>query len=503
MRKQSKGDGNGWRIIGLLLTLCVTLLVSSNLPSSVSASIKTNAQIQLKSEESRGLSFRDVANHWAQQTITWGTKHHIVAGYEDGTFKPNRVVTEAEFLVMLLKAYPDQKLPVTAGAVWYDQYFKYASLQNWSILGKKIGDTHQFNRGQVAQLIASTQGQDLDRAASIQFLLDNGLASGKTSQSTAGFGANDRLTRAEALQLIRNLKDKQVPLKKAPGKKSEFQVRGIAIGDSEQKVLDTLGQPARKDASEYAFKWYIYNQDYSQYAQIGIQNQKVVALYSNSGAWSSKQGITVGSTPASVKAAYGEPLDYLEKGNTRFLVNGSEDEYGYYLIDNTYTTLFFDVHHDRSVTAVLIMDKKVEESLMDFYGTSSSELVKSYELQIWDMVNAIRTRMGKSPLAWDDLASASSKKHSKDMAVNGFFHHTNLKGESPFERMEKEGIRYMLASENIATGQRNAIFVHEGWMNSLGHRQNVLGDVTRLGTGVYFGGEYDVYYTQNFYTPMP
>lgn len=71
----------------------------------------------------------------------------------------------------------------------------------------------------------------------------------------------------------------------------------------------------------------------------------------------------------------------------------------------------------------------------------------------------------------------------------------------PFDRMEKAGIFYRAAGENIAVGYRNAVSAHEGWMNSPGHRENILGDYEYIGVGIVFGGEYQVYYTQDFYTP--
>ncbi|MFM1655740.1 CAP domain-containing protein [Brevibacillus sp. B_LB10_24] len=73
--------------------------------------------------------------------------------------------------------------------------------------------------------------------------------------------------------------------------------------------------------------------------------------------------------------------------------------------------------------------------------------------------------------------------------------------KSPFDRMKKDGIIYKQASENIAAGQTSAIFAHESWMNSAGHRKNILGDYSRLGVGMSFGGTYSTYYTQNFYQP--
>ena len=66
--------------------------------------------------------------------------------------------------------------------------------------------------------------------------------------------------------------------------------------------------------------------------------------------------------------------------------------------------------------------------------------------------------------------------------------------------MEKVGITYITAGENIASGQFSSIFAHEALMNSPGHRKNILGNYKYIGVGVDFGGRYKIYYTENFYT---
>ena len=60
------------------------------------------------------------------------------------------------------------------------------------------------------------------------------------------------------------------------------------------------------------------------------------------------------------------------------------------------------------------------------------------------------------------------------MLDNNYFDHINKQGETPFDRMEKEGVKYISAGENIASGQFNAIYAHEALMNSKGHRKNIL-----------------------------
>ncbi|PZE19616.1 CAP domain-containing protein [Paenibacillus xerothermodurans] len=139
--------------------------------------------------------------------------------------------------------------------------------------------------------------------------------------------------------------------------------------------------------------------------------------------------------------------------------------------------------------------------MSSFYPEASSTLVSAYERQSFDLANAARAKLGMSPFAWDDRIAGTARKHSQDMAANDFFDHNNLQGASPFDRMKRDGIKIRAAAENIAAGQTSAIFAHHGWMNSEGHRKNLLSDIKRLGVGVAFGGSMSIYYTQNFYTP--
>ena len=63
-----------------------------------------------------------------------------------------------------------------------------------------------------------------------------------------------------------------------------FQVlnfKNIKIGDKKSDVISNLGDPSRIDYSEYNFKWYVYNEDLNKFAMVGIEDDNVVALYSN------------------------------------------------------------------------------------------------------------------------------------------------------------------------------------------------------------------------------
>jgi uncharacterized protein YkwD len=118
------------------------------------------------------------------------------------------------------------------------------------------------------------------------------------------------------------------------------------------------------------------------------------------------------------------------------------------------------------------------------------------------LTNAERAATGCKALTWDSRLAAAAQKHSQDMRDRDYFSHNSLDGRSPFERIKAEGYSYRMAAENIAAGQPNPTAVVDAWMNSAGHRANILNcGLAQLGVGVAKGGSYGVYWTQDFGTP--
>ncbi|WP_051003982.1 CAP-associated domain-containing protein [Gottschalkia acidurici] len=266
----------------------------------------------------------------------------------------------------------------------------------------------------------------------------------------------------------------------------EFTFHGITIGTSESILLSTLGNPDRIDESKYGFKWYIYNNNYYNYIQVGVDEGIVRGVYSNAGNWVSKSGVEIGSSRYEVEKLY-KPF-----------FAGSKDYASEFIIDKNNVVIFFDKYNSENVTSILILDGSLD---YETYPKESKELQKSLELQLFDLSNAIRVRNGKQPFSWNSQIAATARRHSADMANKDYFSHDNKNGNSPFDRMENDYINFSLAGENIAAGQPDPIYAHEELMNSKDHRVNILGDFDRLGIGVAFGGSYHIYYTQNFYTP--
>ncbi|MFD5553997.1 CAP domain-containing protein [Streptomyces sp. NPDC127068] len=121
----------------------------------------------------------------------------------------------------------------------------------------------------------------------------------------------------------------------------------------------------------------------------------------------------------------------------------------------------------------------------------------SPETQVVALVNRERAKVGCQPVSADAGLARLAEDFSQDMAARGFFDHTDPDGDSPWDRAEAAGISD-LGGENIARGQADAAAVMAAWMDSPGHRANILNcDFKTLGVGAHFasGGPW---WTQNF-----
>jgi uncharacterized YkwD family protein len=122
--------------------------------------------------------------------------------------------------------------------------------------------------------------------------------------------------------------------------------------------------------------------------------------------------------------------------------------------------------------------------------------VSAYVQQVIDLTNAERSKNGLPALKHDSQLSGVAQKKSVDMAQNNYFSHTSPTYGSPFDMMRDMGVSYKSAGENIAQGQRTPQEVVTAWMNSEGHRKNILSaNFTHIGVGYEKSGNH---WTQMF-----
>ncbi|MGD7043936.1 CAP domain-containing protein [Jeotgalibacillus proteolyticus] len=122
--------------------------------------------------------------------------------------------------------------------------------------------------------------------------------------------------------------------------------------------------------------------------------------------------------------------------------------------------------------------------------------VSDFEQQVVDLTNAERSKEGLPALELDVELSKVADDKSLDMQQNQYFSHTSPTHGSPFDMMKAYGIEYSSAGENIAMGQRSPEEVVQAWMNSEGHRKNIMSSsFTHIGVGHVEEGNY---WTQMF-----
>lgn len=309
-------------------------------------------------------------------------------------------------------------------------------------------------------------------------------------------------------RLIQNLPEKEEenqqvvepPKLEAPSEQS-FSVYNIEIGDTREQVEQQVGTAKRSSLNEYGVEWVAYHENYQNFFMVAYDDQdRVAGLYTNQDLLTTTMGISFESSREDVLAEMDDPLTSIQKGFVSYQVQNNE-EYDIFRFDQNYVTVFYDKHEENTVTAIQMVSEELENQRENFFAIPSEELKEGFEYQLFDLTNAARVSHGLSVLNWEEPVRETARDHSQDMADHNYFSHTNLNGQSPFDRMTEDNITYRMAGENLATGQISSVFAHEGLMNSLGHRENILqADFEGLGVGVAFSSDSRPYYTENFLT---
>ncbi|MCC2470276.1 CAP domain-containing protein [Bacillus pacificus] len=142
--------------------------------------------------------------------------------------------------------------------------------------------------------------------------------------------------------------------------------------------------------------------------------------------------------------------------------------------------------------------KPAEQKPAEQKPAEEAKALSEFEQRVVELTNAERAKQGLPALKIDTELSKVARIKSEDMQKNNYFDHNSPTYGSPFDMMKKFGISYTSAGENIAQGQRTPEEVVQAWMNSAGHRANILNNgFTHIGVGYVESGNY---WTQQFIT---
>ncbi len=146
--------------------------------------------------------------------------------------------------------------------------------------------------------------------------------------------------------------------------------------------------------------------------------------------------------------------------------------------------------------------EKPETPDTDNGGNQGSTQLGAYQQQVVDLVNKERRAAGLSELKVNAKLSQVAEVKAADMRDKNYFSHTSPTYGSPFDMMKQFGITYKSAGENIAKGQKTPQSVMNGWMNSQGHRENILSSsYTEIGVGYVTDNKGNTYWVQMFIRP--
>ena len=144
--------------------------------------------------------------------------------------------------------------------------------------------------------------------------------------------------------------------------------------------------------------------------------------------------------------------------------------------------------HQVGLSELISANPQIKNPALIYPGqrkTIPAVTTSSQENEVIRLVNAERARAGLPALKANWQLSRVARYKSADMANRGYFSHTSPTYGSPFRMMESFGLRFSAAGENIAYGQRTPAEVMRDWMNSPGHRSNILSRIyTEIGVGL-------------------
>ncbi|OMP68772.1 hypothetical protein BTO28_00160 [Domibacillus epiphyticus] len=283
---------------------------------------------------------------------------------------------------------------------------------------------------------------------------------------------------------------------------------GSLIGKSIETLLHHYGPPLRKEPSAYGYEWWVYQTE-NTYFLAGVENQNVVTVYATGS--TDTDPFTLGIPSSEIfRSRYPE---------TEIVVNANESYYRFELseedlnvrplvrIGSFYAQLYID-QFTGTLSAVRFMTKDVLLKMQPYelvYQGSKPEvpspgrsewvhIERGSEQQMYEITNVMRGRSGLSSLDWNPGAAMAAKNHSKDMFEAGYFDHESPQYGELEDRLERSGVEYGSAEENIAANYVDAAAAMEGWLNTQEHREIILSEsYSSLGTGVY-----RKHYTQNF-----
>lgn len=279
------------------------------------------------------------------------------------------------------------------------------------------------------------------------------------------------------------------------------------------------GRPDSKGRDLAGLEWWTYKTGHDRILRAGVLDGRLAAIYMTGQYWSFSGDINRDTRPSQAQSRLGiSTTTELRWQGGRFIFNCRPEERAGQmppLVDQDRVVIFYTDDVDDRIAGVQVMTlaafmstDPVGRSGCDVRYSAQAPLPPAPSLNpnlrtgaelhearaLLDLVNLERHARSLEPLNWHEALARIARSHSQDMHQNGFFSHNSPTSGAPLDRVLAAGINPCGVAENISSGYTDAPATHHAWMNSPGHRRNILEpQVRHFGAGIY-----GRYFTQNF-----
>lgn len=431
-------------------------------------------------------TFTDVGSeNWAYSYIERAAADGIVGGIGDGSYAPDAAVSYVQFIAMMTRAfYADDLALVNDEGEWYEKNLTVARMHGLLdgtdtegvIAASSSAEITRFDMAYMIYNIITDKNFPVDESGLAETLASIpdvslfpedeycrkalgtvyglGIITGIDEKGT--FAGEATMTRAQAATVYCRIADAV----NVTYSENALIVGGktYTLGMTEAELIAAAGEPEETQPSVSGYTWYIYGiETYENFFMAGVADGKVSALCS-AGKGFNYMGATAGSA-GNIKNSY---------GGTLIDTNDSDIVHAVYISDGTETSILND--------STLMGEAKVN----------------------FHLTNAFRAYHGKTALKWSSIATTAALRHAQDMAENNYFSHTSRDGTTFSQRLTNVGINWSSASENICYGYRTGVTSYNAWVNSAGHRENMLRDRTYIGIAYAYNST--IYGVQDYYS---
>ena len=440
-----------------------------NILEKVNYPLSTVAADSGKQDKQPEVLFNDVdENNQYFKAIKSLASKGIITGYDNNTFRPENPINRAEAATVIVRA-SNLSTNENAKSIYYDVTDDFwgtpyimAATEKGIINGmgnNQFAPDSNVTHNQIIKMVVCMM--DLDGTAErkggwpygyLTIAAENGIIDYATYEELYYGQGNNNATRGDVAKYVYNaVKQTDSQAVYVGGKKYYI---GMSVNE--------LNNPDEILPSTYDYDWYVYGTEtYTDFVALGILDYKVVSIASSG----------LGFSYMDYKAGD------LNTDNTEYLETDKND--------------------NNKIHAVFI-DKSGKKS-----GNNTSERAFAGESKMnFHFANAFRVLHGKRILKWSDNAAVAAMLHSQDMADLNYFAHDSADGRKFSRRLSDQGISWNTCGENISAGRATGFHSYCSWVNSSGHRTNMLNTSYRylgVGAGYNPSSTYRFYFTQDFY----